>query len=505
MVEISRWDRFLMALAPQWALNRIRARAVAMTLSRHYEAASTGRRTDAWNKSTSDANAANGPSLARLRFLARDVVRNNGWARRGHRVIANNTVGWGIVPNPAGDSAAKASELWRRWAETTECDADGLATFYGIQRQVAEAVAESGEVLVRRRWRREKDGLSLPLQLQVLEADFLDTNKDGLTGDAGGPIIQGVEFDAIGRRAAYWLFEQHPGANRSRTLSVSKRVPAADIIHVFRPERPGQARGVSWYAPVLLKLKDFDEYDDATLMRQKIAACFAAFVTDADGAGSLIGKKDDDNDDSLESLEPGLVSYLSPGKQISFANPPVVNDHESFSKTNLRAVAAGLGVTYEDLTGDYSQVNFSSARMARLAHWANVHDWRWNMLIPQVCSRVWDWAMTAALVTGEIDEVPDRIDWTPPPMPMIEPDKEGIAFKRLVRAGAMTPSEMVRQQGQDPKAHFAEYAADLALLDKLKIVLDSDPRRTSDAGLTQERAGTKPGGGSSGEEAAAAE
>lgn len=499
--QLTRWDRFLMALAPQWALNRIRARTTAMLIARHYEAASAGRRTDAWNRSTADANTANGPDLGKLRFLARDILRNNSWARRGHRVIGNNTVGWGLMPNPKGTNADRAAEIWAAWAEKTECDAEGQRTFYGIQRQAMDAIVEGGEVLIRRRWRRPGDGLTLPLQLQVLESDFIDTNKDGVMGTEGGPIIHGIEFNAIGRRVAYWLFEAHPGATRLRNSFVSKRVPADDIAHVFRAERAGQVRGVSWFAPTIVKLKDFDEYDDATLMRQKIAACFAAFVTDADGIGGHIGQEDEE-DDTIESLEPGLISQLPPGKQISFANPPVVSDHESFSKTNLRAVAAGLGVTYEDLTGDYSQVNFSSARMARLAHWANVHDWRWNMLVPQLCDRVWSWAMAAAVIAGEIEEAPG-IEWTDPPMPMIEPDKEGIAFKRLVRAGAMTPSEMVRQQGRDPKTHFAEYAADLAMLDEMKIVLDSDPRRTSDAGLTQER--VKKGSNSGAEQAEAAE
>jgi capsid protein len=67
----------------------------------------------------------------------------------------------------------------------------------------------------------------------------------------------------------------------------------------------------------------------------------------------------------------------------------------------LRAIATGLGLTYEDLTGDYTNMPFSAARMSRLRHWARVvDDWRWRLLIPQFCDPVWDWAMEAAVIMG---------------------------------------------------------------------------------------------------------
>jgi capsid protein len=156
----------------------------------------------------------------------------------------------------------------------------------------------------------------------------------------------------------------------------------------------------------------------------------------------------------------------------------------------LRRIAATIGVTYEDLTGDYSQVNFSSARMARMAHWANVHDWRWNMLIPQLCRGVWGWAMELSAGLEGWTETPGA-EWSPPPMPMLEPDKEGLAYSRLVRSGAMTLYQAIRERGEDPASHLAEIAEGNAKLDELGIWLDSDPRRTSAAGLTQAR----PGGG----------
>lgn len=472
------FERAIMAIAPKWGLSRARARLV----TRHFEAASVGRRTSGWSRRTTDANAAaSGATLSHLRAQARDLVRNNPWARRGLRRLVTNTVGWGIRPKATGQNAQRVMELWKRWGETTECDVAGRLTFYGLQRQVMRTVVESGEVIVRRRLRPLEMGLSIPMQLQVLEPDFIDTGKDGLMGTEGGPIVQGVEYNRFGRRAAYWLFDEHPGGLRA--IPASRRIPADTVLHVFDPERPGQVRGPSWFAAVDVRLHDFDEFEDATLMKQKIAACMAAFVTDVDGQGTALAEEGEDARTELptDTFEPGMIMNLPVGKEVTVANPPVATDYHAFSATALRGVAAGLGVTYEDLTGDYSQVNFSSARMARIAHMADIHDWRWNMLIPQFCGPAWAWMLDVLLLRGEeVEKSP--AEWTPPPMPMIDPNTEGAAIMRMVRTGAMTVDEMVREQGFDPEEFWKEYAESFKRLDRLGIVIDSDPRKMSGAG-----------------------
>ncbi len=483
-------DRVIGWVAPQWAQNRARARLLA----RHFEAAAIGRRAVGRTRLLTDANtAAPGPTLAFLRAQARDLVRNNPWARKGLRRIVSNTVGWGIRPKALGRTAAVLMDRWKRWAETTDCDATGRLNFYGLQRLVMRTVVESGECLVRRRMRRPIDGLAVPMQLQLLEPDYLDSSRDGYLGIAGGPIVQGVEFDAIGRRAAYWLFDQHPGGRLPVNSPVSKRIPADSILHVYDQERPGQVRGPSWFASIDVRLHDFDEFEDATLMKQKIAACLAAFVTDLDGAGTALGAPGTDiSGQQTDTFEPGMIIPLPPGKQVTVANPPQASDHQSFSASSLRGVAAGLGVSYEDLCGDYSQVTYSSARMSRLAAQGDIDEWRWQMLIPQLCAPVWDWMEHALLLEGvDVEEVP--AEWTPPPMTILEPDTEGTAYQRLLRIGAMTWPQMVRALGYDPADQIKEIDQMNKTLDKLGIVLDSDPRRMTSAGQ-QQQAPTAPGG-----------
>ena len=470
-------DRTIGALAPRWQLKRERARMAIDLLRRHYyDAATTGRRTQGWRRVIGDANTAIGPSLSRLREGARDLVRNNGLADGGILdTLTTDAVGWGIVP------AAK-HDAFKRWADSTDCDADGRLDLPGLQEMVLRTVVESGEVLVRRRWRRLEDGFALPFQLQVLEPDYLDTLKDAAL-ENGGRIIQGVEFDSLGTRVAYWMFREHPGSTRAvlgrSVMSGSYRVPASEILHIFKPGRAGQVRGPSWFGSSLMKFRDYDEYDDATLMKQKIAACLSVLTSDTDGSAAPLGETTADAP-KIDSLEPGAILNVASGRSIEVVQPPSSRDYPEYSKTVLRQLARPFGVTYEGMTGDYSNVNFSSARMARIASWAKIQKWRWRILVLQFLNPVWRWAMEAAAISGM--PVVEATEWTAPALPMIEPDKEGLAASRNVRSGVQTLSEVIRERGYSPEQFLKELADDFSILDKLGLVLDCDPRRMTQAG-----------------------
>lgn len=289
---------------------------------RKYEGASKSKRLSRWHTPNTSANSETAASLETLRSRSRDLRRNNPYAAKAIQVISSNVVGHGIQTQFRGpdDSAKPFEKEWKEWAETTQIDFDGRHNIYGLQRMVMEAVAESGEVLIRKRYNASN---KIPLQYQILESDFLDNNKSEAKAENGNTIIQGIEFDKQGKRVAYHLFEAHPGGYDqiffSSTLK-SNRVPASEVQHVFRQDRPGQARGVPWLSPVIVRLKDFDDYEDAQLLRQKIAACFTAFVQDINGDFS---DADEECDDDLgDKIEPAIIEHLPPGKTITFTNPP---------------------------------------------------------------------------------------------------------------------------------------------------------------------------------------
>jgi lambda family phage portal protein len=312
-------DRAIGAVAPGAGLRRVRQRHMIDVLTRAYEGARQGRRTEGWIAAGTGANAEIAPALARLRDRSRDLVRNNPYAAKAVTALVSNMVGTGLMPRAKAaepEVASLADRLWLEFAATA--DADGLTDFAGLQALIVRSLVESGEVLVRLRERRNEDGLAVPLQLQVLEADHLDSGRQAeLAG--GGFIVQGIEFDPLGRRRACWLYPAHPGDSRGSL--VSQRVPAERVLHLFERLRPGQVRGVPWFAPVMLKVRDLDAYDEAELVRKKIEACFAAFVTGVQDEETLGRARVEPSGDRRETFEPGMIEYLEPGRDVKFASP----------------------------------------------------------------------------------------------------------------------------------------------------------------------------------------
>lgn len=454
------------------------------TKERAYEGASKGKRLSRWQ--TNSLSAANEVSqgLGTLRDRSRDLRRNNPYAVRAIAAIGSNVVGKGIQVHWRKQSGRKTTvqapqvTLWKEWAESKVCDFDGHHNLAGLQRLIMEAVVESGEVLVRRRYDYTK---KFPLQYQVLEADFIDTNYSSARKDTNGNfVVQGIEFNSKGQKVAYWLLESHPGStdfNFYSGTTKSNRVPATEVYHLFRKDRPGQVRGVPWLAPCIVRLKDFDDFEDAQLMRQKIAACFTAFVQDIPNQGLDVLTEDttEEEDDISSRIEPAMIEKLPSGKTITFANPPSVQNYGEYTGVILRGIAVGLGITYEVLTGDYGNVNFSSGRMGWIEMFRNVDTWRDDILGTQFLDEVTKDFMTVSEILGFPFTGYTWIHISPK-REMIDPTKEVPAAIMSIKGGLSTWTEEIGAKGKDVAEHFAQYAEDQALLDKLKITLMSDAR-----------------------------
>lgn len=476
---MNRFEELIAKVAPTFAVRRARAR-MALDHVRAYEAAAKGRRTDGWKTGSTSANAETRTGLAVTRARARDLVRNNPYASRGVSVIAANMVGYGIKTTPQTankKTSPKLLKAWQAWAESTQCDADGQRNMYGLQEVAVRCVVESGEALVRRVWRKPDGVLAVPMQIQVLEPDFIDSSKDGKNGN--NIVVQGIEYDATGKRVGYWLFPQHPGDGASQSNLVS----AADVLHVYRADRAGQVRGITWFAPVVLRLRDFDEYEDAQLVRQKIAACFTAFVYESE-AGEATGGAAASS--LITHMEPGLIEKLGPGQNVTLASPPSVQGYSEYTSVTLHGIAVGLGVPYESLTGDYSQVNFTSGRMGRSEFHALLDTWQWNMFVPKFCGGVFGWFLEAGALAG-LSVQGATAKYTPPRRILVDPTREIPTIIKAVRGGISTMPLAIDEMGYDPEEFLDSIEEWNAQLDKRGIILDSDPRKVSNAGLTQAR------------------
>lgn len=459
-------DELVLALKDHVAKLRLDLRR---TQRRGFDASKVGRLTEGWVLSGGGPNADVNKALGLLRRRHQDLVDNNPWASKAVSVIVTNWVGArGIIGQPTGGGRSnKRVAAWKGWANSTACDFHGMHDLGGLQQLWARTIATRGSVLVRRRIAPELTSMGLPgLQLETLEPDWLDTAK------RGSGILGGVQFDDAGRPAGYYLRNEHPldGGLLKRPGS-GEYVDRAEMIHAFDVRRPGQYDGVPWGVAAMLRLRDLDEYESAELLRQKIAACFAAFVTDAEAETDPTKILD------LETLEPGAIENLPPGHDIRFATPPGAGDFVPFVRQQLYAVAAAYGVSYEALTGILSDVNYSGGRLGWVEFGRNVARWRHGIMIPQALSRVAAWFDEVAGVSASASSSKAKWVWTPPRRELVDPSRDVPALIEMIQAGFMSLSEVQRSLGFVPSEVLDELQVDLDEARGRGLVLTVDKSR----------------------------
>ncbi|EMR4108553.1 phage portal protein [Stenotrophomonas maltophilia] len=489
-------DRVIGAISPQAALKRHRARAT-LDAVRAYEGAS---RTDGWRvrRAGASANADHLADARELRNRARALVQNVPYCARSLQVLVSATIGTGITPKAEGPNASALDILWGRWADVA--DADGKSDIYGLMATAYRAMEQDGEVMIRRRTRRQSDGLAVPLQLQVLEIDWLDGNKNG-SASGGGQIINGIEYDAIGRIRGYWLFGAHPGeAVRGSVRLSSSLVPASDIIHLYNPVRPGQGRGITRFAPVIARVRDLMLYEDAELARKNLEARLGVIVSgdidsmsnaDDDGPSQLGSDRDQVTD--LGPLPSGGVTHITGATAFQTVEPKPAGGYVEYCKFNAHIITAGIGVPYESATGDMREVNFSSARIRQMEFRRDCEQMQWLVLVPQMCKPIWRWFDEAAALGGGVRSTGSTADWSTPRWDYVNPKQDIESEIAAMGAGLNSPSEALRRRGYDPDAVYVEMGKDFKRMKEtgalgLMTFLQSSGARTGlvDASTTNE-------------------
>lgn len=452
-----------------------------------FEGAMKSRRLIAWKATQENLNTLLSSGGDLLRARARQIVRSNPYAANAADSFVANAVGTGIAPSSLIADTAMKDELQKVWlAWTDEADADGLTDFYGLQALAARAMFEAGECFVRFRPRRPEDGLGVPLQLQLLEAEHLPFDKNEIGGN-GNQIRCGIEFDKIGRRVAYHFYRKHPGDTTDQSgKGEIVRVPASEILHLYRPLRPGQIRGVPWISPALVKLYLLDQYDDAELDRKKVAALFAGFITKNAPEDNLLGEGATAADGSaVAGLSPGTMQVLLPGEDVKFSSPADVGgSYEMFQYRTLLAIAAALGVPYTNVTGDLKAANYSSIRAGTVEFRRRLDQFQHATLIYQFCRPVWKRWIETAVLSGALNfpgfsRDPAKyaaVKWITPKWEWVDPLKDRQAEKIAQECGWKAPSDIIEAEGYDVDETYRRIAADQQRADALGIRL-GDPKQ----------------------------
>ena len=424
-------------IAPGYALKRLKVKQTRA----YYEAATLALKRNNLRPRNTDGNAETLFQAGKIRDFARAAVRNMPIAERAVRAIQANSVGTGIMPQYSPEnihkSQRKKTEKIIRQSFGTSIDADGVHTLYGLQGLVMRTTVLSGEAFIV----LQPATTALGFALRVLEPDYIDDHKT-VSADNGNYIIQGIEFNNAGERLAYYVFPEHPGSRKGGSRD-SVRVEARHVMHVFRQDRPGQHRGVSWLAPAGKSLLEYSELQRVALIQQKVAASVGVILySDVDEAPMV-----DDEGEAPTSIniKPGAMTVAPPGYKVEMPTiPSGMNGGKDFNRSILADIAVSMGITYEVLAGDLSEVNFSSGRMGWLEFNKNITVWQKTLLVDMFLKPL------SKLVEASLG-LDDDIRWSMPRREMIQPDKEMNAAAKAVDGGLLSRGHVQRGWGVDPE------------------------------------------------------
>ncbi|MEL0151628.1 MAG: phage portal protein [Halieaceae bacterium] len=459
---------------------------------RSYAGAIVSRLTSDWMSTQSSADAEIRNSLRKLRDRSREMVRNNPYAKQAKRTTQINVVGSGIKlqsqvqqvrsRKPSETINRLIEEKWNLWTRASHCDVSGRHTFHMMEWLATGALPESGEALFRI-IRRSFGGSKVPLALEMLESDYLDEEYQGPTLAKENEWRMGVEVDKWGRAVRYAFLTRHPGDYwfQNQTQQGQKHVflPAEDVIHLFLPERPQQNRGVPWFHPVMADAHQLQGYEEAAVIRARAGASIMGFVTSPEGE---LDADDVEGDRRISEFEPGMFKYLEPGQNINVPNIDSPDQQfEMFVKNKVRRFASGFGCSYETLSRDFSETNYSSSRLSLLEdreHWKVVQAY----LIEHFHNRVFREWLNLAVLAGELpfddyDTRPERYDnprWMCRGWDWVDPLKEAKAYREMEQAGYMTKAQIVAKLGGDFYDNLTEFSREQQAATELGVELDRD-------------------------------
>lgn len=407
-------------------------------------------------------------SLTALRSRSRALVRDVVHAKRAKTVVVNNVIGQGVglqgkVKRQRGEKLlrqvnASIESAWRDWIRADSCHTGGALHFYDLERMALGEIFEAGEVFLRLHARRFGDS-AVPLAIEVIEGERLADDHE-LNGFNGARVRQGIERDEFGRPVAYYVHRTHPNDLRGNASVPDEivRIPAEQVIHLRLIDRWPQTRGVPWLHAAISRLNQLGEFENAALVAARIGASKVGFFEPTEWADEDLSEGQEPDGTPNTTVEAGEFTQLPPGYTFKPWDPAYPTDaFDPFVRACLRGIAAGVGVSYESLSRDYSQSNYSSSRLALLDDrdlWRMLQAW-WIRAFREPLHRIW---IERAVLAGAISDI-DRAQFISDPARFsavgfkprgwgwVDPQKEVAAYKEAERAGYTTKADIIAATG----------------------------------------------------------
>jgi lambda family phage portal protein len=467
-------DKAIAFISPSLAYKREAWRKAYEEL-RNYDAGMNDRLNAGWRVVNSTAEQTDGAYRDIIRARARDLERNSDIQESIIGAFERNVVGTGFkLQAKTNDEElnAKIEKLWKEWCKPRNCDVTFQQSFDEMCRMAVRRTKIDGGIIFIKRY--TKDGI-IPFSLQILEVDDLDTMQ---TGRDGKRIINGIEYNEFNRPIAYYFKKYDVNGYYS---GESERIEANDVIFLWRKKRPSQIREMSEMAPTITRIRDINSYMEAVSVKERVAACLSVFIRRQSPApGASFGRQGRSSSNTYEgkTLSPGMIMELNPGDDISVVNPAGQGASAAdFVRLQQRLAGSGQGISYEAISRDMSQVNYSSARQGLLED-QKTYQIEQKFLIDHLLTEVYETFLISAVLSGALN-IKDfwnkkkeymQHEWTPPGMKWIDPLKEATANKISLETNQTTLAEIAASSGQDWREIIDQRAKEIEYMKQKGVI-----------------------------------
>ncbi len=443
--------------------------------TRKYAAAKINRLTSDWTTTTTSANSEVRNDIKILRARTRQLERDNDYCRRYFNLLQNNVLGpEGIRLNSKARDLSgeldvvanrKVEQAWKDWSRPENCTVAGNKSWLDVQRLVLRSVARDGAVIVRK-IRNFKNPYRF--SLQIVEIDHLDVDYNGKTR-AGNLIRMGIELDKYEKPIAYHLLDGHLGDEFGMGRPKKRqRIPADEILLVTLNERPHQVLGVPWLSSAMGSLSMLNGMMQAELVASRTAAAKCGFFTQQADSDGYVGEGFDENHNIISQVEPASLELLPKGVSFQPFDPSHNGDFSNFTKSCLRSIASGLGVSYTSLSSDLEGVNYSSIRAGLLeerSEWRSLQGW----FIEHVVDPVFREWLSFALLSDSL-QLPatklskfESVEWKARRWSWVDPLKDVQSAVLAIDNGLKSRRSIISENGGDVDTVTEEIAQDQLL------------------------------------------
>lgn len=437
-----------------------------------------GRVFSGWDTSSNSIDYYLQQDLTKLRARSRALVRKNTYGKRFVDVMKSNIIGpngiqvnaqrmmTGGKPDTRSNNAVESA--FKDWSQN-HCDFFGRSCFADLQNVAIACAAQDGEFI----FQKVLAG-KYGYQLKSIDPELLDTQKN--TKTKNGEIRMGVEYDSQQRVIRYWFKERNFNGDYQSGNTYSIR--AEFIVHCFIPLYPNQSRGLPWTHAALEATKHLEKYQEGAIVNARASANTFSVLKSTPG-DAFTGDEDAGDGGTFANVEPGSIVDIG-SRDLVNVDPNYPHQmFDAFVKSNLRSIASGLGISYHSLSNDLEGVNYSSIRAGVLEDrelFKTYQNWFIRCFVRKVFEEWVLYAYTKGQITlpsgRPVDGAPTSYraaSYQPRRWSWVDPQKDGTANQLSINERLKSRTQIMREQGDDPDAVWAEIAKENELMASLGV------------------------------------